>query len=131
MYGPVIQRDRNDEKKKPEKRERLNISKSREEPADVDEKRGKLSVPRFQRPFLHSRQTADRVFVSRVMIKRNFRSNLSISSSGSICSILREIYGGLENPRAVEKLGVLRSVSDLLSRLSRRSKPRRKQICCA
>lgn len=56
MYGPVIQRDRNDEKKKPEKRERLNISKSREESADVDEKRGKLSVPRFQRPFLHSRQ---------------------------------------------------------------------------
>lgn len=54
MYDPVIQRDRNDEKKKPEKRERLNISKSREEPADVDEKRGKLSVPRFQQPFLHT-----------------------------------------------------------------------------
>lgn len=31
MYDPVIQRDRNDEKKNPEKRERLNISKRSEE----------------------------------------------------------------------------------------------------
>ena len=28
MYDPVIQRDRNDEKKKPEKRERLNIQRA-------------------------------------------------------------------------------------------------------
>lgn len=107
VYDPVIQRDRNDEKKNPEKRERLNISKRSEESRraggrwwetrKVQHSSGPSSILRLEKR---------RIYYSYPELWQNAisldRSDLLISLTGSICSILREIY----DPRAVEKLRV-------------------------
>lgn len=106
VYDPVIQRDRN-EKKNPEKRERLNISKRSEESRraggrwwetrKVQHSSGPSSILRLEKR---------RIYYSYPELWQNAisldRSDLLISLTGSICSILREIY----DPRAVEKLRV-------------------------
>lgn len=72
---------------------------------DVDEKRGKFSIPAALLPFFASKNDVYTIRIQscdKIMAISLDRSDLLISLTGSICPILREIY----DPRAVEKLRV-------------------------